>query len=220
MYQAMHSGAWLPPSAWTDGAAWDRLLDWMQDHLRETYDLRLIVTPQLQDRLGHPNGLRILTDDAERQNARGDGTTSWRPGDGPVVIVWPQEPTVQKWARAVAGLNKQRLILLEQGLPGFRTFQGWAVAVGAFNAATGEHEQQIPELDGQLDELFTWYENELAGAPSATTYGPTHELLRGKLKAVAALGHDEDFIVSYAIGLGYTGNLQRLRQHYASARDA
>ncbi|ORV61489.1 hypothetical protein AWC03_09835 [Mycobacterium europaeum] len=220
MYQAMHSGAWLPPSAWTDGDAWDRLIDWAHDHLAETFDLRLIVTPQLQNRLGNPEGLRILTEGAERQNARGDGTSNWRPGDGPIIIVWPQEPTVRKWEQAVAGLNRQRIILLEEGGPGFPSFHGWASAVGAFNAATGDYEQPIPELDEQLNTIFSRYENELTGAPNATTYGVTHGLLREKLKAVAAGGYDEDFIVTYAIGLGYPGDLPRLRQHYAAARGA
>jgi hypothetical protein len=218
LYQVMHSGAWLPPSAWADENAWDRLICWIEEHC-EYFDLRLIVTPQLNDQLNKPDGLRKLAHDALRQNARGDGSgRNWRAGDGPIIIVWPREPIVKKWVQKVAGLNRQRIILLEQSRPSFPSFQGWATAVGAFNAATGNYEQPIDQLDAQLNQIFTWYENELNGAPTSRTYGVSHDLLRGKLRAVADAGYDEDFIVTYAIALGYPGNLQKLRQHYAAAR--
>jgi hypothetical protein len=35
---------------------------------------------------------------------------------------------------------------------------------------------------------------------------------------VSAGGLDEDFVVSYAIALGYQGDLGRLRRHYSVAR--
>jgi hypothetical protein len=214
----MHSGAWLPPSVWADEDAWDRLIDWMDEHC-ENFDLRLILTPQLNDRLDNPDGLRTIAHDALRQNARGDGSGRKRlAGEGPIVVVWPRERIVKKWVQAVAGLPRQSIILLEQGGLGFPSFRGWATAVGAFNAATGKNEQPIPELDQQLDEIFTWYENELAGPPTSRTHGSSAIVLRQKLQAVRAGGYDEEFIVTYAIALGYQGDLMRLRQHYQAAQ--
>jgi hypothetical protein len=173
----MHSGAWLPPSAWEDDNAWDRLFRWIEQHC-EYFELRLIVTPRLNDQLNNPDGLRKLAHGALRQNARGDGTRSWRAGDGPIIVVWPRERTAKKWAQAVAGLNGQSIILLEQSRPRFPTFRGWATAVGAFNAAKDNYEQPINEINEQLDAIFTRYENELAGPPNVRTYGVNHDLLR------------------------------------------
>lgn len=213
----MHSGAWLPPSAWEDQDAWDRLLHWIDEHC-ENVDLRLVVTPRLDDQLEHPDGLRTIAHHAIRQNAHGDGPgRKWRPGEGPVVVVWPREPTVKKWVQAVAGLSRQSIILLEQSVPGFPSFRGWATAVGAFNAATDEYEQPSPELSGQLDEILARYENELAGSPASRAYGVSHDLLRQKLQAVRAGGYDEGFFVTYAIALGYPGDLKLLRRHYSAA---
>jgi hypothetical protein len=74
------------------------------------------------------------------------------------------------------------------------------------------------KLDEQLDNIFTCYENELALAPASRAYRNSAPILREKLQAVRAGGYDEDFIVTYAIALGYQGDLQRLRQHYSAAR--
>jgi len=221
MYQAMHSGAWLPPSAWADADAWDRLIAWIRDHSSsEAFDLRLVVTPQLDSQLGNPEGLRTLAEGAERQNARGDGSRQWSAGDGPIIIVWPEEKTVSKWAQAVTGLNEQSIVMVEQPVPKLPTFQGWATAVGAYNAGAGKDQQPIAGLDQRLDEILTWYENELASPPRVRPYGASHDVLRGKLQDLAADGYDEDFIVTYAIGLGYVGSLPLLRRHYAAAQAA
>jgi hypothetical protein len=219
----MHSGAWLPRSAWTDDESWDRLIDWIGENFSENIDLRLVVTPRLDDRLDSPDGLSRIADDALRQNARGQGIgRNWLPGDGPIFIVWPQESTVRKWVRELAGLPEPELIvLLEQEVPGQRlpTFQGWATAAGAFNAATGENEQPNPELTERLDDILTSHENELALGPASTllAYPNSAPKLREKLRAVSA-DYDEEFIVTYAIALGYPGDLQRLRQHFRAAR--
>jgi hypothetical protein len=218
----MHSGAWLPRSAWADDESWDRLINWVGENCSDI-DLRLVVTPRLDDRLDSPDGLNTVADDALRQNARGQGIgRNWLPGDGPLFIVWPQESTVRKWVRELAGMPElQPIILLEQEVPDQRlpTFQGWATAVGAFNAATGENEQPNPELNEQLDDIFTSHENELALGPASASlaYPNSAPILRAKLRAVAA-DYDEEFIVTYAIALGYAGDLQRLRQHYRAAR--
>jgi hypothetical protein len=122
--------------------------------------------------------------------------------------------------RNVAGLPNQSIILLEQARDGSPSFQGWADAVGAFNADTGETEHPNPDLDEQLDQIFTWYENELGMSPASakSAYGSSADVLKQKLKALRASGYDDDYIVSYAIALGYPGDLKRLREHYQRAQ--
>jgi hypothetical protein len=75
-------------------------------------------------------------------------------------------------------------------------------------------------LDEQLDHIFTQYENELSLSPASakSSYGSSVDVLRRKLEDVRASHYDEDFIVTYAIALGYQGNLAKLRQHYEAAR--
>jgi len=220
VYEVGYSGAWLPPSAWSDGEAWDRLIDWMHNYC-ENFDLRLIVTPNL-DPLSGPDGLRRIADKAERQNEHGQGPgRNWQVGDGPIVIVWPKEKTVQKWVRDVGGLARQSIILLEREIADtrFKNFRGWATAVGAFNAATGKKDEPLPGLCDLLDSILTAHENELHLSPSsaASAYPTSAHLLRQKFQALIADGYDEDFVVTYAIALGYPGPLHRLRQHYSAA---
>lgn len=214
----MHSGAWLPVSAWGESGAWKRLIDWIIKSCQNSGG-RLIITPSLADRLNSPDGLRRVAKGAARVDAGGYGPGGfWEAGDGPIVVVWPEERTVQNCVRTVAGLPQQSIILLEQAVPDARSFRGWASAVGAFNAETGEHEHCQPALDEQLDAIFTSHENELALPPTSRPYPTAAAILREKLQAVSAGGFDEDFVVSYAIALGYQGDLGRLRRHYSVAR--
>jgi hypothetical protein len=218
VYEVMHSGAWLPVSAWGDSGAWKRLIDWINKNC-QSIGGRLIITPTLADRLNSPDGLRRVAKGALRVDVRGNGPGRlWGAGDGPIVVVWPEESTVQNCVRTVAGLPQQSIVLLEQAVPGAQSFRGWASAVGAFNAETGEHEHSYPDLDEQLDAIFTGYENELALVPTSRAYPTSAAILREKLQAVSAGGFDEDFVITYAIALGYQGDLGRLRRHYSAAR--
>lgn len=217
----MYSAAWLPRSAWDDPDAWQRLINWINENC-EYIALRLIVTPRLDDDLNHPPGLRRIAHKAIRQAERGQSTGNWLAGDGPIFIVWPKERTVRKWVQRVAGLRGQSIILLEQDQSNdrfFPKFHGWATAIGAFNAATGKNEQSIPELDEHLDTIITRYANELALTPSSASrgYPDGAPILQKDLHALHTDGYDEDFIVTYAIALGYQGDLKRLRQHYSAA---
>jgi hypothetical protein len=219
VYEVTHSGAWLPASAWGDSGAWKRLVDWM---LKNCPDIggRLIITPSLADRLNSPDGLRRVAKGVPRVDARGNGPGGiWGAGDGPIVVVWPEESTVQNCVRTIAGLPQQSIILLEQAVSDAQSFRGWASAVGAFNAETGEYERSYPDLDEQLDAILTNYENELALAPTSRAYPTGAPILREKLRAVSAGGFDEDFVVTYAIALGYQGDLGRLRRHYSVAQE-
>jgi hypothetical protein len=221
LYAVMYSGAWLPRSAWKDPDAWERLINWINENC-EYLDLRLIVTPRLDNQLDNPQGLRRIAHHALRQGERSqDLGINWLAGDGPIFIVWPKERTVKKWVQQLAGLSGQSIILLEQERSDdrFPRFHGWATAIGAFNAATGKNEQPIPELDEQLDTIFTQYENELALPQlyASRAYPNSAPILQKKLQALHADGYDDDFIVTYAIALGYQGDLKRLRLHYWAA---
>jgi len=211
VYEVTHSGAWLPVSAWGDSEAWNRLIGWINNNCQNV-GARLIITPKLTDQLNSPDGLRAFARDAARVDARGNGPgCRWEAGDGPIIVVWPEELTVQNCVRTVAGLPQQLIIVLEQAVLGAHSFQGWACAVGAYNAETGDHEHPNPDLDEQLDAILTSFENELMGPPRAG-------LLREKLHEVCVGGFDEDFVVTYAIALGYQGDVGRLRRHYSAAR--
>jgi hypothetical protein len=141
MYEVMHSGAWLPVWAWGDNDAWHRLIDWAEDNCENFAD-RLIVTPQLGNGLENPEGLKTISQGKARLNAQ--QASAWVEGCRPVVVVWPQERTVQRLVCNVAGLPNQSIILLEQAFSvDAQSFQGWAAAVGAFNADTGENEHPI-----------------------------------------------------------------------------
>jgi hypothetical protein len=214
----MHFGAWLPVWAWADDAAWQRLIDWINENCHNKGG-RLIVTPKLANQLKNPEGLRKIAHGVARQDASGAGTGSkWTPGASPIIVVWPEERTVQRCVRMVAGLPEQSIILLEQAVTDDApSFQGWASAVRAFNAGDDDHEPPNPNLTENLGDILTNYENELTGAPGAGTYGSSEVLLREKLQAVHADHYDADFVITYAIALGYQGDLKRLRQHYAAA---
>jgi hypothetical protein len=171
---------------------------------------RLIVTPKLANQLSTPDGLRVIANGAARQDAHGAGPGRNWDGAAPVIAVWPQERIVQ---RCIDLAHRQTLILLEQAVTSDATsFQGWACAVGAFNAETGRNEQPDPALAALLDNIITGFENELAGPPS----GPGAEFLHERIRELPT-GPDEDFIVTYTLALGYTGDITRFRQHYRSA---
>lgn len=220
MYTVAYSGAWLPRSAWSDDAAWDRLTEWLEEHCKGA-DIPVIVTPHL-DSISRPAGLVRIVESAERQNEHGQGPgRKWRAGDGPIIIVWPKETTVQAKVTQVSGLANQSIILLEEetGDTRLKNFQGWAAAVGAFNAATGKEEKTHPELPELLDSILANYENELHLSPgsAAASYGASATVLRNKFKALATNGYDADFVVTYAIAMGYQGPLHRLREHFSAA---
>jgi hypothetical protein len=116
--------------------------------------------------------LKTISQGKARLNAQ--QASAWVEGGRPVVVVWPQERTVQRLVCNVAGLPNQAIILLEQAFSvDAQSFRGWAAAVGAFNADTGENEHPISELDEQFGHIFTQYENELGMSPTSakSTYG-------------------------------------------------
>jgi hypothetical protein len=220
MYTVEYSGAWLPPSAWSDDDAWDRLIDWIAER-GESTNIPLIVTPHLHT-LERPAGLARIAERAERQDEHGRGPgRKWRAGDGPIVIAWPKETTVQNWVRDIGGLNRQSIILLEEetGDTRLKDFRGWATAVRAFNAATGKEEKALPDVTDLLDSILTNYENELHLSPSsaASSYPSSTYVLRKKFQTLIADDYDADFVVTYAIALGYQGPLHRLRDHFSAA---
>jgi hypothetical protein len=105
---------------WGDNAAWSRLIDWAESNC-ENFTNRLIVTPG-GNQLGNPQGLKAIADGKARITAQ--QATTWVEGHRPVVVVWPQEQTVQRLVGNVGGLPNQSIILLEQAHDSFPSFQG------------------------------------------------------------------------------------------------
>jgi len=158
----------------------------------------VVVTPNLSNRVDTPRVAASLAKGAARQNERGNGD-AWTWSSGPVVAAWPTERTLQ---RCVPMAIDQTLIVLDwNSRP---PFDGWAAATGAYNAATDEN---TPLLDRALHDEFvgmSQWDRELVG--SART-GRDRGLPQAHLRALHAAGLDEDFVVTYAIALGYTGDL-------------
>jgi hypothetical protein len=205
--EVRHRGALLPASARLDAEAGMRLAGWINDNV-PSLGRRVVVTPNLSNRVDTPRVAASLARGAARQNERGIGDT-WTWSSGPVIAAWPTERTLQ---RCVPMAIDQTLIVLDwNSRP---PFDGWAAATGAYNAAT---DTSTPILDRALHDEFVGmleWDRELVG--SART-GRDRGLPQAHLRALRAAGLDEDFVVTYAIALGYTGDLKRLREHYRAA---
>ena len=205
--EVRHRGAVLPASARLDAEAGKRLAGWINDNV-PSLGRRVVVTPNLSNRVDTPRVAASLGKGAARQNERGNGD-AWTWSSGPVVAAWPTERTLQ---RCVPMAIDQTLIVLDwNSRP---PFDGWVAATGAYNAATDEN---TPLLDRALHDEFvgmSQWDRELVG--SART-GRDRGLPQAHLRALRAAGLDEDFVVTYAIALGYTGDLKRLREHYRAA---
>jgi hypothetical protein len=205
--EVRHRGAVLPASARLDAEAGKRLAGWINDNV-PSLGRRVVVTPNLSNRVDTPRVAASLAKGAARQNERGNGD-AWTWSSGPVVAAWPTERTLQ---RCVPMAIDQTLIVLDwNSRP---PFDGWAAATGAYNAATDENTLL---LDRALRDEFvgmSQWDRELVG--SART-GRDRGLPQAHLRALRAAGLDEDFVVTYAIALGYTGDLKRLREHYRAA---
>ncbi|BCI87640.1 hypothetical protein PJK45_02955 [Mycobacterium kansasii] len=205
--EVRHRGALLPASARLDAETGKRLAGWINDNV-PSLGRRVVVTPLLSNRVDTPRVAASLAKGAARQNERGNGD-AWTWGSGPVVAAWPTERTLQ---RCVPMAIDQTLIVLDwNSRP---PFEGWAAATGAYNAAT---DKSTPLLDRALHDEFVGmleWDRELVG--SART-GRDRGLPQAHLRALRAAGLDEDFVVTYAIALGYTGDLKRLREHYRAA---
>lgn len=134
-----------------------RLACWINDNV-PSLGRRVVVTPNLSNRVDTPRVAASLAKGAARQNERGYGD-AWTWSSGPVVAAWPTERTLQ---RCVPMAIDQTLIVLDwNSRP---PFDGWAAATGAYNAGT---DGSTPILDRALHDEFVGmlqWDRELVGS--------------------------------------------------------
>jgi len=201
-----YTGAWMPSGARFDEDAGSRLASWVVDDNWDRYDDHVIVTPQMNNSISEPPILAALAENVSWVSPRTDRRESW---GCPVVAAWPTEETL---AYCVRRATKSSLLVFEWGqAPSVR---GWASAVQAFDSQTGE---PTPGLEPALHEVFValLYDDEYLR--EGAKKGPHRDLTQRRLGQLHAAGLDQDFIVTYCIALGFSGDMPRLRQHCDAA---
>lgn len=203
-----HTGAWLPWDAMYDDEAGERLAQWIDDNVGDDeFNNRVVMTPQKTgNAIDSPPILAALARNAPWVSARSPGP----PQHGLFVAAWPLEANLQ---HGIERAHDATLIVFPWG--DRLGFDGWAAAVGAFNAATGESTQP---LAGELDKEFRGlllYSNELG---QSAQRGEQRRMLQTSMSVFKTAGLSEDFVVTYCLGLGYRGNHQNIRNHYRAAR--
>jgi hypothetical protein len=203
-----HSGAWMPWDVMYDDAANKRILGWVRENVdREQVRKRVIITPQKSGNfIDSPPALAALARGAPWHTGRNPGTSQ----HGLVVAAWPMEPELRL---CISRAHDATLVVFPWG-PRIN-FEGWATAVGAFNAETGE---SMTPLDEELDEEFRtmlMYSSELGQGGKR---GEQRHIPQSSMTVFKQAGLSEDFVVTYCICLGYQGDHQNIRNHYRAAR--
>lgn len=128
---------------WTPEAG-KRLAGWINNNV-PSLGRRVVVTPNVSNRVDTPRVAASLAKGETQQNERGnDDARTW--SSGPVVAAWRTERTLQ---RCVAMAIDQTLIVLDWNSQ--PPFDGWAAAIGAYDAAIDE---RTPLLDRALHDEF------------------------------------------------------------------
>lgn len=203
-----HVGAYMPWESMYDDAAGERLREWIRANVSKgDLQRRAVIAHQKGDGVGgHPKILADLARNAPLHSGRSRGSAN----HGLVIAAWPREPELQL---CISRAHDNTLILFQWG--DSPSFAGWATAVGAFNAATGE---PTPHLDSELDEEFRcmlMYDREIR---EGAKMGPQRQIPQSSMSIFKEAGLDEDFVVTYCLGLGYRGDHQQIRYHYREAR--
>jgi hypothetical protein len=203
-----HKGAWMPWDVMYDDAAGRRLGEWVEDNV-DAYDYkqRVVITPQKSgNAIDDPPVLAALAAGAPWVGSRNPG----RSLHGLVVAAWPLEDQLRL---GVSRAHDNTLVVFQWG--DRLKFDGWATAVGAFNAATGE---PTPPLDEELDREFRHlllYSQELG---QGAKRGEQRHIVQAPMSTFNQAGLSEDFVVTYCIGLGYSGDHRNIRNHYQAVR--
>ena len=197
-----HTGAWMPFDVLHDSDASARLAGWIADNWKSNFDDRVIITPQKSgNSVDTTELLRVLADGAPWVSPRTD-----RGGHGgPVVAAWPTEEML---AHCVTRADNSSLVVFEWG--NAPAVLGWATAVQAFNAETGE---ATPPLSPELHDVFVnmlFRDDYLREGAKA---GRHRQITQDYLRELKEAGLDLDFVVTYLIALGYHGDMRRLREH-------
>lgn len=201
-----HRGAWLPSEFAHDDAANQRLVTWIKDNVSaDEIKNREVVTPRKSDEISSPKVLASLARGAYRSGSRDHAVYR----HGLVVSAWPREPQLQE---CVGRARDHTLVVFPHG--DSLSFEGWATAVGAFNAGTGEATEP---LDEELDDEFhglLYTDRELS---SGALRGRERLIPQASMTMFKSAGLDEDFVVTYCIALGYLGDHKNIRNHYRAA---
>jgi hypothetical protein len=119
-----------------DRDASQRLARWIKANWRDTYAKRVIVTPRKSTNSVDATALlRKLANGAPWVTPR----TGHRWGGGPIVAAWPTEEMLDHCVAKAVGNG---LVVFEWGKA--PAVLGWATAVQAFNAETGETTPPLP----------------------------------------------------------------------------
>ncbi|MBS4730574.1 hypothetical protein MSM1_20375 [Mycobacterium sp. SM1] len=201
-----HSGAWMPFRARHDDSAANRLATWVAANWQDSYDRRIIITPQITNNfINDPDILAELAAGVPWVSPRTDREDR----GGPVVAAWPTEETL---AYCVQRARNSSLLVFEWGSA--PNILGWATAVQAFNAETGE---STPPLDAELHDVFKtmlFYDDYLS---EGAKRGRHRDITQQRIRRLKDAGLNADFIVTYCIALGFTRDTRRLREHYRAA---
>ncbi|WP_212808074.1 MULTISPECIES: hypothetical protein [unclassified Mycolicibacterium] len=202
-----HRGAWLPSEFMDDDDANRRLAIWIKENIGDDeYRNRVIFTPLKSNETSSPKVLAALARNAPNVASRNPGPHR----HGLVVAAWPREPQLQE---CVGRAKDQTLIVFQWG--DYLSFDGWATAVQAFNAGTGE---PTPPLDEELDEEFRSLLMSSRELSSGAQRGRERHIPQSSMAVFKSAGLDEDFVVTYCIALGYLGDTKNIRNHYRAAR--
>ncbi|MGC5026273.1 hypothetical protein ACLQ3K_16095 [Tsukamurella sp. DT100] len=196
-----HRGALLPAASRLDPDANRRLLEWIASNCTDL-DQRITVMPNRNAPLDGNAVLKRFSSAGTVEIARNHPRS---PG-GPVLSAWP---TLDDLAVAIGATPKdQTVICLEWS----ESYQGWASAVGAYNAATDEIEPSIDdELIGDFKFVLQWDSEIFGGAKR----GHGREIIQPTIKKLKNAGLSELFVASYAVGLGASASIaENLRKHY------
>lgn len=202
-----HRGAYLPWKYRNDDDAGRRLATWIDDNVGDDeYRKREIFVPLKSSDISSPKVLATMARNAPIVASRSAG--AYR--HGLVVAAWPREPHLQECVSRAKG---HTLIVIPHG--DHLSFEGWATAVGAYNAGTGE---TTAPLDKELDEEFhdlLFTDRELS---SGALRGRERLIPQASMTVFKSAGLDEDFVVTYCLALGYLGDPTNIRNHYRAAK--
>ncbi|MBY4212969.1 hypothetical protein HQO46_16435 [Rhodococcus fascians] len=206
MPNVQHRGAWMPAGV-PDDESENRLIEWVANNV-DMLRLRVTLLPSAQTSVERHRFLKAFA---------GKGTTSSHrsfvgsSAGGPVTAAWPTETHMYKAIRATP--RGQVLVCLDSGFP---SFEGWACAVRAFNARTGETE--IPLEAGLLAavETLLFWDREIGGGAQR---GEGRDRIHAPLRDLIAAGLSEDFVATYCLALGlHDFLLPKLRNHYQACK--
>lgn len=196
-----HRGALLPAGARDDSDANGRLIDWINSNCVDLGQ-RLTIIPRRNTPLNANPTLQRFSSRGVVDIAR---NRPHSPG-GPVLSAWP---TISDMAQAIQATPRdQTLVCLEWS----ESFEGWASAVGAYNAATDEIEAALDdELVKDFEYLLMW-DTEILGG---TKRGRGRERIHPTIRGLKDAGLSEQFVATFALGLGASsGVAEHLLLHY------